>query len=286
MFLHDLGVGLLRRWYLVLVGMLVTGFGAYSLTQVVPVTYEAASSVVLVPPATAVIEGENPYLYMGGLDQALSVLTVRLSSPTVADPILQKRADLNYFVDKDASTAGPIMLVGAEAGNEQETLALLNQVVSVIPDNLKLIQDQLNIPQDARITAMNIVTDTTAKEVNKKQMRTVLAGIAGGMAVTVLGTGLVDRFLIRRGGKKSKRSRVADKSTRRNAEGRRKAPTENSEQSDQKTEEQLPPDLSTISAQTSPRAFERPVNASRDHSDSGSTGDSMSDALTTLSAKQ
>lgn len=286
MFLHDLGVGLLRRWYLVLVGMLVTGFGAYSLMQVVPVTYEATSSVVLVPPATAVIEGENPYLYMGGLDQALSVLTVRLGSPTVADPILKKRADLNYSVDKDATTAGPIMLVGAEAGSEQETLTLLNQVVSVIPENLKLIQDQLNIPQDARITAMTIVSDTAAKEVNKKQMRAVLAGIAGGMAVTVLGAGLVDRFLIRRQGKKPKRSRVTDKSARKTAVGRRKAPKENSEQSDQSADGQLVADLSAISAATSTSRFERPANASQDDSDSGSTGDSMSDNLTTLSAKQ
>lgn len=198
MFLHDLAVGLLRRWYLVLFGLLVTGVGSYYLFQVVPVTYEATSSVVLVPPATAVIEGENPYLYMGGLDQALSVLTVRMSSPTVADPILHKRSDLNYTIGQDQNTAGPIMLVGAEAGTEEETLKVLGQVVKVIPENLKLLQDQLKIPKNARITAMTIVMDTTAEEVNKKQMRAVLAGGAAGMAITVLGTGLIDRMITRR----------------------------------------------------------------------------------------
>lgn len=213
MFLHDLASGLLRRWYLVLFGLLVTALGGYYLLQVVPVTYEATSSVVLVPPATAVIEGENPYLYMGGLDQALSVLTVRMSSPTVADPILHKRTDLTYTIGKDVSTAGPIVLVDAEAGTEAETLKILDQVVAVIPENLKLLQDQLNIPKNARITAMTIVTDTTAKEVNKKQMRVVLAAVAAGSAVTILGTGLLDRLLVRRKAKKALRRPKATKQT-------------------------------------------------------------------------
>lgn len=224
MFLHDLGVGLLRRWYLVLFGLLVTGFGAYSLLQVVPVTYEATSSVVLVPPATAVIEGENPYLYMGGLDQALSVLTVRMSSPTVGDPILKKRPGLNYSVGKDVSTAGPIMLVGADGETEAETLKLLEQVTKVIPENLQLLQDQLNIPKNARITAMNIVTDTSAKEVNKKQMRAVLAAIAGGTAVTILGTGLIDRMVMRRKEKRARRSEASADNGKRTGKVKKKVP--------------------------------------------------------------
>lgn len=209
---------MLRRWYLVIFGLLVTGVGSYYVFQIVPVTYEAASSVVLVPPATAVIEGENPYLYMGGLDQALSVLTVRMSSPTVADPILHKRTDLTYTIGKDVSTTGPIMLVTTEAGTEAGTLKILDEVVKVIPKNLKLLQDQLNIPGDARITAMTIVTDEIAKESNKKQLRAILAVAAAGTAVTVLGTGLLDRLIMRRTAKKGD---SRDKRTSRGTKGRK-----------------------------------------------------------------
>lgn len=285
MFLHDLGIGLLRRWYLVLFGLLVTGFGAYSLLQIVPVTYEATSSVVLVPPATAVIEGENPYLYMGGLDQALSVLTVRMSSPTVADPILKKRPGLNYSVGKDISTAGPIMLVGAEGETEAETLKLLGQVTKVIPENLQLLQDQLNIPKNARITAMNIVTDTSAKEVNKKQMRAVLAAIAGGTAVTVLGTGLIDRMVMRRKEKRARRSDASAETGKRTRKDKKKAPA--------KEIEIQGPDLAELVLLPSSEATNAAKSGNSEKHRAGSRGrqipeaasDSDADNLTSLSTK-
>src|SRR5690554_2295684 len=101
MFLQDLGRALLRRWYFVLVGLLATAAGVYGIQQYIPITYKAEASVVLVPPKTAVIEGENPYLYMGALDQAMSVLIVRMNSEIISKAIVGEETDLSYALAKD-----------------------------------------------------------------------------------------------------------------------------------------------------------------------------------------
>lgn len=249
LFLHDLAKGLLRRWYLVLFGILVTGFGGYMIFQIVPVNYEATSSIVLVPPATAVIEGENPYLYMGGLDQALSVLTVRMSAPLVADPILKDQPGLNFSIGKDVTTTGPIMLVGAEGPTEAQTLQVLDEVIKVVPENLAILQEQLGIPENARITTMTIVTDTKAKEVTKKQMRAFLGVVALGLGTTVLATGLLDRLIM---GRKAKRLPDNTQSHRNRGRNARNPGSRAEAQKDSRADVELPGVVPGSSAEESP----------------------------------
>ncbi|MBV1779209.1 hypothetical protein KRR55_08795 [Paeniglutamicibacter sp. ABSL32-1] len=208
MFLQDLGFALLRRWYFVLFGVLVTVAGVFGIYQVVPVSYQATASLVLVPPQTAVIEGENPYLYMGALDQALSVLVVKMNSAQVSEPILQKDPNLSYALTKDVATTGPIILIESEAPVDTTALSIVNQVLKQVPPNLVEIQDALGVPKDARITAMTIVQNREAEEVTKKQQRMMIAGAAGGLALTVLVTGLMDKLLTRRKQKRMAKRKV------------------------------------------------------------------------------
>ncbi len=214
MFLQDLGKGLLRRWYMVVLGLGLTLYGAYMVYGVVPLTYKATASIVLVPPATAVVEGENPYLYMGGLDQAMSVLVVKMNSEAISTPLIHKQPGTTYSLDRDISTTGPIMLLTSESTSEAGTLQLLNNVIKVIPENLKTLQDQLKIPDNARITSMNIASDHEAKPQNKDRIRMTLMAVAAGGAATVLLTGLVDRMLMAR--RRRRPPRIKKRKARRN----------------------------------------------------------------------
>lgn len=214
MFLHDLGHALLRRWYLVIVGLLATAAGVYGIQQYIPVTYKAEASVVLVPPETAVIEGENPYLYMGGLDQALSVLIVRMNSESIAQQILRDDPDLTYSLAKDATTTGPIVVIESEAPSGEAAIDTVDQLLKSMPPNLVAIQDALGVQKNARISVMTIVQDQESTEVTKKQMRMMIAGAGGGIAFTLLFTGWIDQMLsklkVRRAAKRdSKKSRSA-----------------------------------------------------------------------------
>lgn len=169
-----------------------------------PPTYEANASVVLVPPVEQVKEGSNPFLYMGGLEQALAVLTVRVGSPAVADPILGKDPSITYTVARDAGTAGPIVRITAEGYSEAVTLRILNDVVKAMPESMTYLQDELKVPAKVRITVMTIVQDETAKPVMKKQQRLVLTLVAVGALLTVLATAILDRMLTAR---KTRRNR-------------------------------------------------------------------------------
>lgn len=209
MFLHDLGHALLRRWYLVIVGLLATAAGVYGIQQYIPITYKAEASVVLVPPETAVIEGENPYLYMGGLDQAMSVLIVRMNSDSIAQKILHNDPNLTYNLAKDATTTGPIILIESEAPTGDAALDIVDKLLKSMPPNLVAIQDALGVQENARISVMTIVQDHEATEVTKKQMRMMIAGAGGGVALTLLFTGWIDQMLnklkVRRAAKKAKK---------------------------------------------------------------------------------
>lgn len=195
MFLHDLGWGLLRRWYFVVLGIVLTACGALFLTEVVPPTYQGTARIVLLPPPSLVTPNGNPFLSLGGLEQALGVLSVRLSSSAVGQQILRGHPAATYVVEKDSMAPGPILLITAESENPESTLQVLDGVLKVLPENLESLQDQLRIPPSSRITAMTVVRESEPKPVFKSQLRAVLAGVAVGLSVTVLLTGFLDRLL-------------------------------------------------------------------------------------------
>lgn len=205
MFLHNLGWGLLRRWYFVLAGILITAAGGLFVWTAVPPSYQATSTAVLLPPTSLVGKEGNPYLFMGGLEQVLTVLTVRLRSAEVAEPLIQGRGDLSYLVEKDPASPGPIMRITATGNSEASAMELLDEVVQVIPANLVVMQDQLRIPAFSRVEVMTIVQDQTADLLIKDQLRVLLAAVAGGLAATVLVTALLDRVMISRRKKRDER---------------------------------------------------------------------------------
>lgn len=198
MLLHDLGRGLLRRWYFVVIGVLLTACGALLLSSAVPPTHRATARVVLIPPSSMVSADGNPFLFLGGLEQALGVLTVKLGSDAASEQVLQAYPGASYTAVKDAMSPGPIMLITAESESPENSLQVLDAVLKIVPENLENMQDQLNVPDPSRITALTIVRDDATTKVLQSQLRAVLAGVALGLSMTVLLTGLLDRMLISR----------------------------------------------------------------------------------------
>ena len=149
--------------------------------------------------------GGNPYLFLGGLDQALSVLSVRLGSGSVQEEIVKGHAGTGYVAEKDLASSGPIMLITSESESPESSLQMLDDVLKVVPQNLVIMQDQLNVPASSRITAMTIVRENEALIDRKSQLRAVLAAVAVGGCITVLVTGLLDRLITSRKGTKRRR---------------------------------------------------------------------------------
>jgi len=209
LFFRDLRAGLQRRWYLVLVGIALTVLAAGGVFRVVPATYEATASVILVPPAASIPQGANPYLYLGGLTTTVDVLSRALSDEQTRHGILGDDTTIDYAADPDRTSSGPILLVTTSGPTPEATMGLLKVVVAKVPVSLEQIQSSLHISSNAAITSITLTQDDKPTPVQKTRIRLTLAAAAGTAALSLLLIGLTDGLLLRRQARVGRRAQAA-----------------------------------------------------------------------------
>lgn len=196
MFVRDLMSSAIRRWYFMLLCLALTVVAGYGTFRVVPPTYQATASVVLLPPNAVVQKGDNPYLYLGGLSEVLGVLQVTINSPEVATPLQKPYPGTKYLVSQDLGTTGPIMQVVATGSNEKDVLRLLKTVIAAMPGTLAKLQTRLDVSGHDQITAMVLAEDNRATPSYKTPIRAFVVVVGGSLAVSVLLIGWLDRLLL------------------------------------------------------------------------------------------
>ncbi|MFC5931581.1 hypothetical protein D6T64_06425 [Cryobacterium melibiosiphilum] len=183
--LRDLTHIVFRRWLLVLLGVLVTGGVCYGLFTTVPVSYVARTSLVMLPPAT-VVQGGNPFLYLGGLGQALDVLTRKINADEVAKPIEASYPDAAFTAMADSATSGPILLVEGTAPTAADALAVTEAAVNAAPGALSSLQTGLSVPAPARITLEPLSVDEKPTVNFRNRVQAIGAAAAAGLIATLL----------------------------------------------------------------------------------------------------
>ncbi|QCW50794.2 hypothetical protein FE634_10910 [Nocardioides dongxiaopingii] len=199
MFVRDVFKALVRRWYLVPLVLAMTAGGvAAALSQVGP-TYRSTASVVLVPPETTLGVTGNPYLFLGGLEQSVDVLSRTLSSQEVRAQVRDAAGtDRDYEVVGDVATSAPIVLATAEGGSAAEADRLLDAVLDAVPEVLAKLQDDLGVKPGAQIDTQVIARTDEPEVVQKTRLRlAVLAAGAGGVLGLLVVLAL-DGVLLRR----------------------------------------------------------------------------------------
>ena len=187
-----------RRWYVVVVGLAVTMGMGFLVDVKVPSTFQAEGSILLMPPDSTVGAAGNPYLYLGGLNQALDVLVRRVSAVEVADPILANYPDSTYTVDPDRTTSSPIVIVTAEAPSNETAIKLMDDVLKSVLVTLNTMQDEANVKQILRIHGKDLVLDKEATTKTKTKLQLLIVVVAGGTIGTFLLAGLLDGWMIER----------------------------------------------------------------------------------------
>lgn len=220
MYLTELAQSLRRRWYLLLA---VTVLAVATTTFVVsrlPATYRANASIVLVPPETTLGDTGNPYLFLGGLEQSVDVLSRDLGSEQVRDQMAQKGgASASYTVTPDFTTSAPIVLVTTEASSADAADAMLDAVVAQVPVSLTRLQEALAVSGSAQITTQLIARSEEPEIVMSGRYRAMVM-IGGALMVGgVLLVAAVDGLLRRR---RMRAATVPDEET---AEGEGRQPT-------------------------------------------------------------
>ena len=189
---------LVRRWYLVLSGILFTAVLCWGAVQVVPPSYDAQGSMVLMPPPAAVGDEGNPYLQLGGMSEALDVLVRQASAPAVRDRVLEDYPSATYTIEPDRSTSGSIVVVQATAETEAESLTVLDRALETLPAVLTRMQDELAVIPVQRIDIMPVVVDDEAALNSKQTLQVLAVAAVAGLAGTFLLTGLADGLLLSR----------------------------------------------------------------------------------------
>ena len=206
---------LLRRWYLVLIALILTVSATWFTVRAIGPTYTAQGTVVLFPPETTVIDSNNgnrlgnPYLLLGGLSQARDIVIRRLTSKEASADWGEAHRGSEYEATPDFTTSGPIILFTVEAPTSDGVVSGLADIMETVPGTLVDLQTDLDLPPEAQITSTVITMDRTPTTVKKSQIRGGI--LAGGLTLTtgVLLIGLYDGLRGRRSARQARTGRRA-----------------------------------------------------------------------------
>ena len=189
---------LLRRWYVVLVGLVMTAGLVYVANDAVPPTYSATGSVLLLPPGASLEDGSNPLLALGGLEQPAALVVAYLAGDEARQLFAEDFPNTTYDVVLDPLSRGPLVLIKVEDPSEDDVMSALNAVLVTLPDALTMLQDQVDAPADSRVTSMPLSVDTRPTTERSDSLRALIAAAGVGMVLTLVGAVAFDSLAARR----------------------------------------------------------------------------------------
>ncbi len=202
--------GLLRRWYIVLPGIIAAVAVVFGLWTVVKPGYERSATQLLLPGKGALpTETSNPYLYIGGLSQAADVLVLTLNSGQILNGILEDYPGTDITISRDPSTAGPVVLMSVTATTDAAAAAVVDSLVDETTRSLERLQSEQNIPVDERITTATLAVDDKS---TLQQRTRLVTSVGGGIAVLLFSlvlASLVDGLArrVNRAGRRGRKNR-------------------------------------------------------------------------------
>jgi len=208
--LRDLLNSLARRWYVVVAGLLLTAGAGVALYSVIPVSYTSQASVVLLPPKSASDPDANPYLRLGGLSQAVDILTRSINSDAYREPLVKRNRGATFTTSADTTTSGPIILIESRAPTPARATLMTEAVLAAVPEVLDQIQSNLSVKVDSKIDVTTIAVDQKPKLDGKARLQVVVGVGALGVVLSVLLTGLIDGLAISRRRRRAEQSAAED----------------------------------------------------------------------------
>ena len=212
----DILGALVRRWYLIPLGIALTVGLCFGAVWAVPVSYEVRASLLVLPPRISATGGNsgNPFLGLAGLGPAASVLGRAMTASGTERALKDRGATGTYEVDPDLSTSGPLLLVVAQASTPRGALNTMQMVLDEAPRTLAELQRSIGAPAGTLLTTSVINKDSKPKEVRKSQLRAVILASIAGLTGTVFGVVLLDGLLSRLSERVRVRKRGRDRGAR------------------------------------------------------------------------
>ncbi|TDC53141.1 hypothetical protein E1212_06905 [Jiangella ureilytica] len=205
-----------RRWYVLVLGVLITLGLAVGATVMSSPTYSARGLVLLLPPEDAVGDGGNPFLALGALDMPARIIVSYLDSPSARADVETVMPTASYEVAMEEATRGPVIAIEVTDTTPEGALATLQDIADAVPSTLARLQQELEVPAESTVTSMPLTMSTEAEELSGNGTLIAIVAAGAGLAATAAATVLIDRMVLRR----SARRRAAPRAR---AEARRTA---------------------------------------------------------------
>lgn len=188
----------LRRWYVVLPVLLLTGAGAFFAGNAVTADYEAKAALLLLGPSVAATESGgafvNPYRTAGTNATADALDIVADSTTTQLLMVEAGHDDVTYEVRADNS----IMEIVVVGSSPAESVAAVEFLQQYLETQLEQRQDAVDAPTDQRLAfdVLAAAGTSTAIVEGVSRIRVAVLG-AGGLLALALAV-LADRLARRR----------------------------------------------------------------------------------------
>lgn len=190
---------LLRRWYIVLAGLLLAAGAAAGMWVTTATSYERSASQLLLPGEGTIPElSPNPFLYLGGLTQAADVVVRAMVAESSVGDILEEHPEAEIAVVRDPTTAGPVMILTVTAPTDSETQAVLSALLARTSVTLERIQDEQGIASVNRISVMLLAEDQKGTPQDRKRLVLSVGAGGGTVLLTLIVASVVDGWAGRR----------------------------------------------------------------------------------------
>jgi hypothetical protein len=119
-----------RRWWLVVAGLLLTVGLVVGAQKLVGPSYEATASVLLLPSKTTLNGTTNPYLLLGGVNNARDAVMVRLSA--AAGDEYPPNGPIQVTVATDPNSPAPLLELSAVSPTQEQSRAVLDTLLAKV----------------------------------------------------------------------------------------------------------------------------------------------------------
>ncbi|MET0933491.1 MAG: hypothetical protein ABWX56_07245 [Mycetocola sp.] len=188
----DTILGLVRRWYIVVPGLLIAASLAVGAWFAIPPEYSRSATQLLIPGANSIPEGGNPYLFLGGLAPAADVLVRAIGSENVLNDVVEEHPGIEVEISRDTTTAGPIVLITVTASSDAASEAVLAMLIDRTVTVLNEFQVVENIPEDNRMTVIPVTVDEQGEEQVRDRALAAAGAALVGTILTLLVASLVE----------------------------------------------------------------------------------------------
>ena len=187
--------GLLRRWLLPALGVLVTVAGIGYVIKFVPLTYQSQASVVLLPPAapanavqaTGNVGLQNPLLsFSNALNVDARLLIQELNDPTVQRAVAARGGTASYSATGSVDQITPLVVLTSSSRDPAVAARTTRLLVEESGALLARRQAAVGAPSDAQITLQMVNPLTAATSTWHGRLKDLVGVVLAGGLLTLL----------------------------------------------------------------------------------------------------